>query len=95
MTMDIKVDESGRGSGVGLIDFASIMGEGDSEAQRYGVRFAGNTITYSVESGDGVKMSATVKREGENLVQNGTMTASGPGFTMKAVFTLTKPDVRQ
>lgn len=95
MTMDITVDDGGQGSGEGVIDFASLMGEGEAEAQRYGVAFTGNTITYSVEEGGGINMSAAVRREGENLVQNGTFSASGPGFKMTAVFTLSKPDTTQ
>lgn len=93
MTMNINVDEGGQGSGEGLIDFASIIGEGESETQEYGVKLNGSTIDYTVKGGGkGYSMSATVKREGENLVQNGTLSLSASGIKLKAVFTLSKPD---
>ncbi|MDZ4170275.1 MAG: S8 family serine peptidase [Coriobacteriia bacterium] len=95
MTMDITVDESGQGSGTGLIDVGSLDPDDDvtSNPTQYGISYSGSTITYEPQSGEGVSsMKATVSRQGENLVQKGTLTGGGKGWRLKAVFTLSKPD---
>jgi len=95
MTMNITCDESGQGSAVTLIDIASLDPDGESgssEPQTWGVSYNGSTIEFSPENAEGVSgISAGVSRSGENYVMKGNMSGGGKGWTMKAVFTLTKP----
>jgi hypothetical protein len=95
MTMDVTCDEGGQGSAVVFIDVSS-LGEGtSSEPQTWGLSYSGTTITFE-PGGEGITAtSATVSRSGENFVMKGSMTGGGPGWTMKAVFTLSKPDTGQ
>ncbi len=93
MTLDVTVDESGQGSGVMLIDMSSLSEDGStsSEPQTIGISYSGSTITFSPQ-GEGVSsMTASVSRTGDNYVMNGTLSGGGSGWTMKAVFKLTKP----
>lgn len=93
MTLDVTVDESGQGSGVMLIDVSSLSegSENSSEPQTIGISYSGTTVTFSPQ-GEGVSsMTATVTRSGDNYVMNGTMAGGGSGWTMTAVFKLTKP----
>lgn len=94
MTLDVTVDESGQGSAVMLIDMSSLSEDGDdvsSEPQTVGISYSGSTITFS-PSGAGVSnMTASVSRDGDNYVMNGALGGGGKGWTMAAVFKLTKP----
>lgn len=97
MTLDVTVDDQGQGTGVMFLDASSFNedGEGDvsSEPQTLGINYTGSTITFEFqEGGSGVSsMTATVSRNGDTLVMDGTLSGGGSGWTMKAVFRLTKP----
>jgi hypothetical protein len=97
MTLDVTVDKEGQGSGVMLLDASSLNtdGEGEvtSEPQTLGIDYTGSTVTFSFqEAGSGVSsMTATVSRDGDSLLMDGVLTGGGSGWTMKAVFKLTKP----
>lgn len=93
MTLDVTVDDSGQGSGVMLIDMSSLSEDGStsSEPQTVGISYSGSTITFSPE-GEGVSnMTASVTRDGETYVMNGGLGGGGKGWTMAAVFKLSKP----
>jgi len=97
MTLDVTVDDQGQGTGVMLIDVSSLNEDGDgdvsSEPQTLSIDYTGSTIMFSFqEGGSGVSsMTATVSRNGDSLVMDGTLSGGGSGWTMKAVFKLTKP----
>ena len=96
MTMDISVDENGQGSATGLIDVSDAAEGSSSEPQTYGISYSGGEIVYEPQGGKGIRsMKARVSRSGENLVQKGSLTGGGKGWSMTAVFTLTKPDTAQ
>ena len=91
MTMDVTVDEAGSGSATSLIDMSSISDENvESEPQAYQVSYTGSAITFTASNG--VQMTATVSRQGQNLVMKGSMSSSNEDFSMTAAFTLTKPE---
>ena len=94
MTLDVTVNEAGQGSGVMLIDVSSLSEDGDvsSEPQTVGISFDGSTVTFDMQGGGVSSMTGRVSRSGDNLVMKGSMSGGGSGWTMKAVFTLTKPD---
>ncbi|MHB1341267.1 MAG: S8 family serine peptidase [Coriobacteriia bacterium] len=93
MTLDVTVDESGQGSGVMLIDMSSLDEDGEttSEPQTIGISYSGSTVTFSPQ-GEGISsMTASVSRDGDTYVMNGTLSGGGSGWTMAAVFKLSKP----
>ena len=94
MTLDVTVDEAGQGAGVMFIDMSSLSedGEASNEPQTVGISFDGTTITFDMQAGGVTSMTATVSRSANNLVMKGNLAGGGAGWTMKAVFTLTKPD---
>lgn len=96
MTLDVTVDDAGQGTGAMLIDMSSMAedGEASSSPQTVGISMSGTNITFSTAGGGVRSMTATVSRSGDNLVMNGNMGAGGSGWTMKAIFTLTKPDTQ-
>jgi len=95
MTMNVTCDESGQGSAVTLIDVGSLNPEGEggsSEPQTWGLSYNGSTIEFSPQDAEGISsLTAGVSRNGESHVMKGSMTGGGAGWSMKAVFTLTKP----
>jgi hypothetical protein len=96
MTMDVTADESGNGSADTLIDVSSLNkpGEGgvSSEPQRFGLNYAGSTVTFDMSGSKGVSsMVGQVSRDDNNLVMKGVLTGGGKGWSIRAVFTLTKP----
>lgn len=95
MTMNVTCDESGQGSAVTLIDVGSLNPEGEggsSEPQTWGLSYNGSTIEFSPQDAQGVSsLTAGVSRNGDSHVMKGSMTGGGAGWSMKAVFTLTKP----
>jgi len=94
MTMDIIADENGSGTAVTLINMAAVLGDVEdveSEPQNYTVSLNGGSIKYS-PVGSAMPMSATVSRSGQNLVQKGNASYAAPGVSIKAVFTITKPE---
>jgi hypothetical protein len=97
MTMDVTADESGNGSADMLIDVSALNkgGEGDvsSSPQRYGLNFSGNTVKFDVSGAKGVRsMTGQVSKDNsDNLVMHGTLTGGGKGWSIRAVFTVTKP----
>jgi hypothetical protein len=102
MTMDITVDESGNGTAITLIDMTSVAsqlntGEDsnvsvNNEPQTIPFTFSGNTLTFQVEqsSGGTTSMTGTVRTQGDTLVIQGIMTGGGPGYTFKAVWSVTQ-----
>jgi len=98
MTMQVTVDESGQGNAVTFINVAAANPTGESgtssEPQNWGVSYASPSITFTPQDAEGItSLGATVSRDGETLVMKGAMTGGGAGWTMKAVFTQTKPYV--
>lgn len=93
MTLDVTVDESGQGTGAMFIDMSAMAedGEASSEPQTVGISMSGTSITFTTAGGGVRSMTATASRSGDTLLMNGTMSAGGSGWTMKAVFKLTKP----
>ncbi len=108
MTMDITADmASGKGTAVTTTDMSALQAqlneslpEGASgatvsnEPQTTPFSFAGNTLTFqpAAESGVTQSMTGTVTAQGKNAVIDGTMTAGGTGFTMKAIWTVAKQE---
>lgn len=96
MTLDVTVDEAGNGTGVMFID-ASSMSSGDSkvssEPKTLNIAYSGGVVTFSFqEGGSGISsMTATVSRQGDTLLMNGSMAGGGKGWTVKCVFKVTKP----
>ena len=105
MTMDITMDTaSGRGEAVMLIDIASAIaslnegGEGDveitaeNEPQIIAFTLVGDKLTFhpEVTSGATSDMTGTVMMQGNTLVIDGTLASSGSGFSMTAVWTVSK-----
>ena len=103
MTMDITVDEDGNGTAIMTVDTSSIAAElaaenpdmevtSDNEPQTLTFTFEGNTLTFQMdpESGATGSMVGAVRREGEDLVIDGTMSASTPQYTLTCTWTVTK-----
>jgi hypothetical protein len=96
MTHDLTVDAAGQGGGTMFIDVGAADPEGETSSSPVDVQvsYTGSTVTFGMAEGEGVQsMTATVSRSGDTLTMNGTLTGGGPGFTMTAVFTVTKPYV--
>ena len=97
MTMDVTADESGNGSADILIDVSSLNKNGEgttsSEPQRFGLTYAGSTVTFDVSGSKGVtSMSGEVSRgSGDDLVMKGLLTGGGKGWSIRAVFSVMKP----
>ncbi|MDP2233855.1 MAG: S8 family serine peptidase, partial [Actinomycetota bacterium] len=93
MSMHITADESGHGFASTIIDMSSLNEDGgNNDPQTWGVSYDGRTITFSPEDAQGVSgLNSVVSRSGETFVQNGSMSGAGAGWSMKAVFTLSKP----
>ncbi len=97
MTMDITADENGNGTAETLIDVSSLNtggnGSASSEPQRFGITYSGSTVTFDTSGSKGMSsMTGQVSREGDNLVMKGALKGGGKGWSIKAVFTVTKPD---
>ncbi len=95
MTMDITVDESGKGTAVVTIDVSSLAKPGEepptSSPQTIPFTLSGNHLTFQLEQSQGAtsSMSGTVGRSGAALVISGTMTVSGTGFSAVAAWSVT------
>jgi hypothetical protein len=97
MTMDVTADESGNGSAQTLIDVSSLNKDGDgevsSEPKTFGLSYSGSTVTFDTSGSEGMSgMTGQVSRDNSGLVMKGVMTAGGKGWSIRAVFTLTKPE---
>ena len=95
MTMDITADESGNGSAVVQIDVSSLStdeGKATSEPRTLALTYSGSTITFQPGGSGASSMTGVVSREGDHLVMKGSSSAKGKGWSMKAAFTLSKPE---
>ena len=103
MTMDITVDEEGNGTAIMTVDTSSIAAElaaenpdmevtSNNEPQTLTFTFEGNTLTFQMDPDSGAtgSMVGAVRREGEDLVIDGTMSASTPEYTLACTWTVTK-----
>jgi hypothetical protein len=105
MTMDITMDTaSGKGEAEMLIDMATALAslsEGsedggeitaENEPQTMPFTLVGNKLTFTPEaqSGSTSNMIGTVKMQGNTLVIDGTLSSGGSGFSITAVWTVTK-----
>jgi len=98
MTMDITVDESGKGQAVTLIDVSSLAAGSDSgesassQPQTWPLTYSGSSLIFDVPSsgGNATRMTGTVASEGSDYVTKGTLSGSGPGFSYKGVWTVGK-----
>ena len=93
MTMDIKVDESGKGTAVTLIDLSSLKDSNGkpptSTPQTFKVTYADGTLKFKVDSSGGAttSMSGHLREDpGAGFTIDGTMSVSGQGFSAKAVW---------
>ncbi len=90
--LDISVDESGNGTAIMLLDFSALDEDASAEPMNWAVSYAGSTVNFQSESssaGAG-SMTATVARNGETLVMEGTLVLADQGITMTASWTVTK-----
>jgi hypothetical protein len=104
MTMDMTVDAEGNGTAVTVIDMSSFAAElaaeypegevstSGNEPQTFNFTFSGNTLTFQLDesSGAGGSMRGVVRKQGEDLVIDGTLSSSGTGFSMVATWTVTQ-----
>ena len=97
---------SGKGTAVMSLDMSSLQAqlnegtdEGDqgsttvsNEPQTIPFTLSGDTLTFNPDAQTGVtqSMTGTVKAQGKSAVIDGTMTAAGTGYSMKAVWTVTQ-----
>ena len=95
--IDISVDEAGNGTGTMLLDAASLQTEGggnvSSTPMNLTVSYAGNTIRFQIDSSEisgASSMTGTVSRRGNQLVIDGSLSATDNGFTMTAVGSVAK-----
>jgi uncharacterized Zn-binding protein involved in type VI secretion len=63
-----------------------------NEPQTIPFTLSGDTLTFNPDAQTGVtqSMTGTVKAQGKSAVIDGTMTAAGTGYSMKAVWTVTQ-----
>ena len=104
MTMDITVDDQGNGTAVTVIDMSAFTAElaaeypeGEvtstgNEPQTLNFTFSGNTLTFKLdESSEGTgSMTGTARRQGDDLVIDGTLSSSGTGFSVVGTWAVTK-----
>ena len=97
MTMDITVDESGKGQAVTLIDVSSLStgsseSSASSEPQTWPLTYSGHDLVFTIPSSGGAatSMTGTVAKEGNNYVIKGTLSGSGTGYSFKGVWTVSK-----
>jgi hypothetical protein len=103
MTMDITADEEGSGTAVMVIDMSALAAElaaenpdmdVDATNEPQIIRFAydGNTLTFQLDQSSGgvTSMTGTVSRQGEDLVMKGTLSGTGSGYSLLAVWSVTK-----
>jgi hypothetical protein len=93
MTMDITVNESGKGTAVTLIDLSSLKDSNGkaptSSPQTFKVTYADGTLKFKVDSSGGAttSMSGHLREDpGAGFTIDGTMSVSGQGFSAKAVW---------
>ncbi len=93
MTMDIKVDESGTGTAVTLIDVSSLdNGSGKpmkSTPQTLKVRYTDGTLKFKLDSSGGTtsSMSGQLREDpGGGFTIDGTLTVKGDGLSATAVW---------
>jgi hypothetical protein len=99
MTMDVTADmEAGTGQAVITLDPSGLdLGEGvttgEPESTTIPFTFASPALTFQLPSSEGstTSMTGTVSQKDDTFVIDGTMTSSGTGFSMTAVFKVTKP----
>jgi hypothetical protein len=98
MTMDITCDTSGNGTAITSIDFTSLnigdpqYGKFVNEPTTIPFVYAGDTITFTTQPSEGTTggMSGVVSKQNDRAVIEGTITSSGKGFSIKAVWTVTQ-----
>ncbi len=101
LTMDITAGETGEGTALLTIDMAAAIaqlgeqGEGitaENEPQTIPFTLSGRTLTFHPEAAQGAtsSMTGTVSQQGDTLVIDGTLSSGGTGFSIKAVWTVTK-----
>ncbi len=98
LTMEITADmETGTGEAIITIDMSSLdLGEdvntGEAEPTTVTFTFSGPLLTFQLPPSEGATstMTATVSRQGDTFVLNGTMTSAGAGYTMTAVLQAAK-----
>ena len=104
MTMDITVDEQGNGTGVMYLDTSAVVAaiqaqypdmevSASNEPQTFTFIYQGNTLNFQTQ-GDMAAgtMTATVARQGDALVMNGSLSSSQDGFFAYATWTVTKAE---
>jgi len=90
MTLDLTVGEDGQGTGSMLINFNAVMEEADSEPSAVTVSYSGTTLTIT-PANSMAPMTAQVSRSGETLNMTGNMVMESDGWSLAAVFSLSKP----
>ncbi|MBN2405115.1 MAG: S8 family serine peptidase [Coriobacteriia bacterium] len=90
MTLDLTVGDDGQGTGTMFVNFNAIMEEADSDPTDVTVTYSGTTLT--ITPADSMPpMTAQVSRSGDTLKMSGEMVMVSDGWTINAVFTLSKP----
>jgi hypothetical protein len=105
MTMDITVDEEGKGSAVMVVDTSALAAElaaenpdmevtSENEPQTLSFTLTGNKLTFQLDESSGAtgSMTGTVRKQGEALVIDGTMNSASTGFSVLATWTVTKQE---
>jgi hypothetical protein len=96
LTMDIAVDDSGGGASTMVVDTSSLVsasgGGVGSTPQTYNFTFADDVLTFQFPpSSEGTTtMTGKVSKRNGSLVIAGDMAAVGTGFSIRAVWTVTK-----
>ena len=92
-TLDVSVDDSGRGTATLVVDASDEFEDGGTDSLSYSVTQQGGSVTFEPIDGEGMStMSATVNRDGTMLAMKGTTGASGNGWRMTAVMSVSKPE---
>ena len=96
MTMEIKVDGSGKGTAKMLIDMSSLKGADGkpmkADPQTINVTYADPALTFHLDSSSGATSAMTGRlgaAEGGAATITGSMTVRGKGYSMKAVWAVT------
>ena len=90
MTLDLTVGEDGQGTGTMLINFNAVLEEAESNPSAVTVSYSGTTLTITPSSSM-APMTAQVSRSGDTLNMTGEMVMASDGWSMAAVFHLSKP----
>ncbi len=93
MTLDISVDDKGKGTATVFIDYSVIKDKNGkplkSEPSSADVTYAGNRLEFVSEDGQGA-MAGTASRNGDVLTIRGTTSVGGEGVTMTGVWTVSR-----